>query len=209
MSTYTFDPISDPSANEGTYVYGINGTNEIVGMYVLNHADYGFLENNGVYTTLADPLANDNSTSANGINASGQISGTYLGSDGHYNGYHGFLYSNGTWTTLNDPSAANQTDAQGTNNSGDVVGNYYNAFYHGFLYNAGSWTTLDDPIAVTEGGNTYAYGINNAAKVVAIIPTPATIHTVLLRVAEFGRRLTTPRRARMAQHLRSASIMKT
>ena len=72
MSTYTFDPISDPSANEGTYAYGINATNEIVGMYVLNHADYGFLENNGVYTTLADPQANDGVTSANGINDLGR-----------------------------------------------------------------------------------------------------------------------------------------
>ena len=52
MPTYTYDPVSDPLAdNGGTYAYGINGSNQVVGGYFLNHVEYGFLDANGVFTT--------------------------------------------------------------------------------------------------------------------------------------------------------------
>ena len=122
MPTYTYDPVSDPLAdNGGTYAYGINGSNQVVGGYFLNHVEYGFLDANGVFTTLTDPKANGGVTSASGINSSGQVVGTFVGADGYF-GYHGFLYSGGIWTTLNDPSAANQTDAHGINDLAQIVG---------------------------------------------------------------------------------------
>ena len=83
------------------------------------------------YTTLDDPLAlATGSTSAQGINASGQIVGFYQNAGG----FHGFLYSGGTYTTLDDPSATNGTLAQGINDAGQIVGHYQGASGpHGFL----------------------------------------------------------------------------
>src|SRR2546428_14136665 len=77
------------------------------------------------YTTLDDPLAlATGSTSAQGINASGQIVGFYQNAGG----FHGFLYSGGTYTTLDDPSATNGTLAQGI-----IVARYHGASGpHGF-----------------------------------------------------------------------------
>jgi probable HAF family extracellular repeat protein len=54
------------------------------------------------YTTLDDPLAT-NGTFAWGINASGQIVGSY-GDASIF--YHGFLYSGGSYTTLDGPCPA-------------------------------------------------------------------------------------------------------
>src|SRR5262249_46341405 len=163
MPTYTYDPVSDPSADSGgTYAYGINGSNQVVGGDFLNHVEYGFLDTNGVFSTLTDPKATGGVTAASGINNSGQVVGTFVGADG----YHGFLYSGCSYTTLNDPSAANPSDCLGINDSIEVVGDYYSGCYHGFLFSGGNWMTRDDPVALSVGGQTYAYGINNSSVVV-------------------------------------------
>src|SRR6516164_5232068 len=81
------------------------------------------------YTTLDDPSAINN-TQAFGINASGQIVGSYSNASG----IHGFLYSNGTYTALDDPLATGGTLALGINDLGQIVGEYVNATgTHGFL----------------------------------------------------------------------------
>ena len=85
---------------------------------------------------------------------------------------HGFVYSGGSYTTLDDPAAGTGTFAQGTlaqgiNNAGTVVGNYFDAagVSHGFLYSGGSYTTLhDDPAAA--GNVTFVQGINASGTVV-------------------------------------------
>src|SRR6266566_1870271 len=114
------------------------------------------------YTTIDDPSGS--STFAYGINASGQIVGSYLPG-------HGFLYSAGTYTTLDDPNGV--TVAYGINDAGQIVGNYTilgldNAIAtHGYLYSGGIYTTLDDPSA--PGGittTTSADGINNGGQIV-------------------------------------------
>ena len=38
MPTFAYQPVTDPSANGGTYAYGINDSGQIVGGYFLNHA---------------------------------------------------------------------------------------------------------------------------------------------------------------------------
>jgi probable HAF family extracellular repeat protein len=94
---------------------------------------------NGVYTTLTDPLATSG-TYAFHINNKDQIVGFY--SDG--SGDHGFVYSNGAYTTLNDPLGVS-TMAFGINDRGQIVGEYVDASnnYHGFLYSNGAYTTLN------------------------------------------------------------------
>ena len=102
-----------------------------------------------------------NGTFADGINASGQIVGSYIDSSENANG---FLYSNGTWTTLDDPSAIDGTFANGINASGQIVGSYTDGSgnENGFLYSNGTWTTLDDPLGI----DTTASAINNAGQIV-------------------------------------------
>ena len=113
------------------------------------------------YSAIADPSA-VNGTFADGINASGQIVGSYMDGSGNEDG---FLYSNGTWTTLDDPLGVNGTFADGINASGEMVGTYEDSsnVYHGFLYNNGTWTTLNDP---SGADGTFAYGINASGQIV-------------------------------------------
>lgn len=61
-------------------------------------------------------------TSPQGINASGDVSGTYLDVTGRS---HGFILHNGAITTIDFPGADN-TDAHGIGPSGDIVGTHWN-----------------------------------------------------------------------------------
>ena len=67
------------------------------------------------YTTIDDPSATSQGTTAFGINDAGQIVGS--------SGDHGFLLSGGTYTALNDPLGFDTT-AFGINASGQIVGSY-------------------------------------------------------------------------------------
>ncbi len=103
-------------------------------------------------------------TVAHGINAAGQVVGTY--SDSAY-GAHGFLWGGagaGAVTRLDAPGAVGATVARGITDAGQVVGFYKDAarHAHGFLYRAGVFTPLDAPGAV----DTYAEGIDAAGEVV-------------------------------------------
>jgi len=71
-------------------------------------------------------------TGASGINAAGQIVGSYMDASG----FHAFLYSGGSYTTFDDPLATgHHTEATGINDAGQIVGNYFTAdgAAHGFL----------------------------------------------------------------------------
>src|SRR3954462_7359319 len=98
------------------------------------------------YTALNDPLAANSrfdsaGTTANGINASGQIVGSYQDASGTT---HGFLYSGGAYATLDAPSAT-ATVPRAINGWGQIVGTYTDASgTHNFLFSGGSFTTLAD-----------------------------------------------------------------
>jgi probable HAF family extracellular repeat protein len=106
------------------------------------------------FTTIDVP--GSTTTSASGINASGEIVGTYTDSSGNQ---HGFEYTNGTYTTINGPGS--YTQVNGINNSGQIVGN---SGLTGFIDTNGTFTTISgpQPFAI----ETYAYGINNLGQVV-------------------------------------------
>jgi hypothetical protein len=101
--------------------------------------------------------------------------------------YLGFMLNGPTLTTYayynppaiavpNDPLAAlDSTFAMGINNSGEIVGYYfdktkpaYDAAAHGFIYQNGTFTTVDGPGAV----NTYLSAINNNGEIVGYYSTP-------------------------------------
>ena len=82
LSGGVFTFLNDPSASgvNGTIAFGINASGQIVGGYQAGPLSaHGFLynPNNGLYTTIDDPLG-VGLTTAFGINASGQIVGVYL-----------------------------------------------------------------------------------------------------------------------------------
>ena len=172
---YTFatlpqPPSTGPVSLQGAF--GINASGDIVGEYWdANFVDHGYLYSHGQYTTLDDPQAGAGpfqGTSAMGINARGDIVGTYFDANSVE---HGFVLSGGHYTTLDDPNAAPATFG-GTfvfhnNDRGDIVGAYIDAkgTEHGFLFSNGRYTTLDATLA-GPGGNTAAYGINNAGQIV-------------------------------------------
>src|SRR5215471_7390242 len=71
-----------------------------------------------------------------------------------------------SFTTFNAPGATGfGTNAFGINNSGQIVGLFYdagNTATHGFLDTGGSFTTINVPGATS----TYAYGINDSGQIV-------------------------------------------
>src|SRR5262249_20172461 len=65
----------------------INDFGQIVGSYAdANGATHGFIDNNGIFVTIDDPLG-VNGTVLTGINNTDQIVGYYVGADGHDHGF--------------------------------------------------------------------------------------------------------------------------
>ena len=98
-----------------------------------------------------------------GINASGQIVGSWETNDGNQNP-HAFLYSNGTMTDLGTlPGYMQGSQAFGINDAGQVVGVAYPAAWEptAFLYSNGTMTSLG---TLPGGSYSEAYAINAAAK---------------------------------------------
>src|SRR5437899_671471 len=70
------------------------------------------------------------------------------------------------FTTVEDPLATQDTQGQGINNAGQIVGDYADASgVHGFLFTGSSFVTLDDPLARR---GTQAFGINDAGQIVGL-----------------------------------------
>jgi len=95
-----------------------------------------------------------------GINRSGQMSGTFFGSDGVA---RAFIYTDGKFSPINFPKA-DRTFGFGINDAGSIVGYYIDTENrtHGFLYDGKDFTTIDYPKAKT----TRANGINNSGEIV-------------------------------------------
>jgi len=148
-ANYTFTPLDDPNATNGTQAYGIYGGN-IVGFYTDPEGSHGFLYDGTTWTPLDSPDTPYTVTLAYGIYG-GNIVGSYTDPEGS----HGFLYDGTTWTPLDFPFEAH-TQAYGIY-GGNIVGHYRNGgmVNGGFLYDGTTWTPLNAPSATA----TYANGI--------------------------------------------------
>jgi hypothetical protein len=72
MPINIFNTFDDPSAFTGTtQAFGVNGTDQIVGVYQSGSGFHGFLESGGVFTTIDDADPRANGTFAHSINGSG------------------------------------------------------------------------------------------------------------------------------------------
>jgi probable HAF family extracellular repeat protein len=159
-----------PLKGAATTAYGINDKGTIVGGYCQNAvvcpqgafspASHGFMEVNGVFTTLDYPAAQD--TSAIAVNNSGTVVGYYIINN---TGPHAFLYQNGTFTNIDWPGS--NYSAATTINNGGVVAGYFSSTttgLHGFTYYKGTFTQIDRPKAT----GTAVTGINDHNDLVGV-----------------------------------------
>jgi probable HAF family extracellular repeat protein len=147
---------------DNTRPVAINDSGQIAGSFT-DSSTHGFLKDQKTFTVIDFPGAAV--TNVNGINARGQIVGSYREeTDGPV---HGFLLDRGTFTSIDVPDAVNTT-ALGINNRGQVVGSALgSAGTHGFLLSNGTLTVFDVPSGENEFvTQTHAAGINARGDIV-------------------------------------------
>jgi uncharacterized membrane protein len=118
-----------------------------------------------VFTTIDVPGAT--STTATGVNASGEIVGYYSDASGT----HGFSDVNGSFATLNSPASSSLTQAWSVNNAGQIV---VNSEFSGFVYSNGSYTAVTAPNPPYI--DTIPYGMNNSGQVVGNVSEVINLH---------------------------------
>jgi len=150
---HVFTLIDVPGAVGDTAPGGLNNFGQIVGSYGISASGgykHGFLDTNGVFTTIDDPNTGPAGfTNAFGINDWGQVVGTYCDSAG---ACHGFLDTNGHFATIDAPGSVGGTLVTGINDedqllefSSDAAGNSH-AFLatpHFGLFSSTAATSLD------------------------------------------------------------------
>ena len=149
-------------ATQGTYAFGINEKQDIVGNYVDNSGKHGFIYSQGRYTTLDHPTGYE--TNVTGINNSGLTVGNYRSGTGIY----GFQYAQNTQTfsLINNPAAAvGNSTVSNINDSAEVVGFTYKSAAKAFSYAKGVYSDFSHPYATA---GTFAYGINNQQQIVGV-----------------------------------------
>ena len=153
-----------------TSVYGNNSTGKAVGNYVTaGEETHGFIYSDGQFIDVFIPDADKNNRGIlNDINDAGVSVGTfnYPKKVDHDMIVHSFVRSaDGVITILPDAVPGSPlTEATGINNSGTIVGFYYDASSnrHGFIFKNGVHTTYDKPGAA----RTLLTGINDQGKIV-------------------------------------------
>lgn len=160
------EPPSDASPNTDVYVFGINDSGEILGLY-----DKGYFLGN---EPLDESPAGAERTYYTGLNNSGELSGDYTDAGGYS---RGFVYDRGnnSYTLVEHPAAESAgcnndfqcgTFLEGLNDNGQAAGYYINAdgVSHGFVYDknaAPPFNTIEHP--ASQPGyqiNMYIAGIN-------------------------------------------------
>jgi probable HAF family extracellular repeat protein len=173
----------------GSGAYGINDSGQIVGGANTSYS-FPFWGHAFLYSGTMQDLGTFGAqySAASGINASGQVVGSYgdfIYSTGSANvsvaGPHAFLYSDGTMQDLGTLPGAAFSTASGINNSGQVAGysDYENTspnHYRAFLYDDGSMVSL----GTLGGQNSWASGLNDDSEVVGCANTGnGNIHAFL------------------------------
>lgn len=133
---------------------GISNSGQLVGYSYVGPTRQPFTYSAGLFTPLNLPEGYIPSR----INADDQIVGFYN------NFRDGFLYSEGVLSTIDYPGASS-TEAEGINDSGQIVGTYSELHSGGgFLYSGGEFSSIQYPGAIS----TEALDINNSGEIVGI-----------------------------------------
>lgn len=165
-----------PPGSSASVAFGINDLGVIVGQYTAGATSPGFVDINGMITTI-NPTAKAMVTNAQGINTAGLVIGFYS-EDGMHQ--HGFSYDTQTQkiALLPDPSTDRTkadglflTQFLGINDNGEAVGYYQtnNGSQFGFLYDlkAQQYVFLDAPKAAPVNGVqiTQITGVSNFGQI--------------------------------------------
>ncbi len=160
-----------------TTAYGINDTGQVVGEFASpSGGTHAYLYSNGELTDLGRGWALD-------INNAGEI----VGAGASVGALHAFLYCSGNTVDLGVLAAGGTSEADGINNSGQVVGytDISSGAEHAFLYSgsgpmqdlnnlispSSSWT-LTSAQAINAKGQIVGYGTNPAGQTHAFLATP-------------------------------------
>src|SRR5262249_12621764 len=122
---------------DATNATAINDAGDIVGTYLLDGSQHGFLYSGNVFSTIDYPGSGLNQVF--GINNLGQLVGETA--DGS------FLFSGGTYSAISVPNGVG-TAARGINDAGQIVGSYGLTDagpVRGFLLSDGVFTTIQYP----------------------------------------------------------------
>lgn len=145
---YTFSTVDVP-AELGAFAsaYGINNAGVVVGNFVTVDGNLdGFLVQKGDFTDVAVPgVTSDSRGALNDVNDRGQAVGGFTDDSGDS---HSFVMDrHGEFAVLPDVPGAVLAEATGINNSGDIIGFYFDAGFapHGFIVRDGVYTTYDYP----------------------------------------------------------------
>jgi uncharacterized membrane protein len=182
QTQYRFSPIDVPGATRtsanGNSPYAIAG--DFDDAFGKTH---GFVvnKNNGVlttFTTIDVPRAK--STSLNGINAPGQLVGTYTDTDAAGTDHdHAFFKNNGSPPIPLDPPGTVRSQGGFINSQGQAVGEYRTDKARGFIWRNGTFTTLN--LNFPNDLRTVPFGINDRGAVVGTYLTADNINHGFLR----------------------------
>jgi uncharacterized membrane protein len=127
----TYTEITIPDASKGSFAWGNNDFNQIVGSYRTDTQQFGYFYDKGNFTKLEFP--NSSLTAAYGINDSGKIVGSFFRPETGRDLYS-FIWDKGVFKELKYPGATG-TFASAIDNSGRIVGYYFDqkGDKHGFV----------------------------------------------------------------------------
>ncbi|HZZ68965.1 MAG TPA: PEPxxWA-CTERM sorting domain-containing protein [Phenylobacterium sp.] len=168
-AAFTGSPAIAGAVIHETDATSINDAGVIAGSFFDNAGAHGFVDNNGVFTTVNVPGAKQ--TQISGINNAGVLSGYYVDASG---GDHGFIDVGGTITTLDAPGFVGATTAYGLNNSNQVlvfagIGTTSAAY----VYSNGAYT----PFGALGEADTLGQGINDAGVIAGFVNDPGFTNT--------------------------------
>ena len=134
-----------------TWAFGINEHGIIVGRYLVDDEQHGFVYDQGAFTTVDYPGAPVNSW-AFSINNRGDILGLWCEDDAsptcQFNNatedYHGYLLDKNGFSVIDFPGAAD-TYSLDINDRGAIVGQYYDAGGTGFAFELDKGRLLPHP----------------------------------------------------------------
>ncbi len=162
----TFTGENFPGSQQ-TQVTAINDWGNTVGFYANSAgANYGFLDEDGVMTTVSDP-ATSSSPPVNqllGINNNGEAVGFYNDAKGNAHAYQ-WDRKTGAFTAI-DPFGSTSASATAINDHGAVAGFYAEANGNtaGFIKQGGTWSSIEYP----GSKNTQIFGLSDQGTAVGM-----------------------------------------
>jgi hypothetical protein len=153
--------------SQQTQVTAINDWGNTVGFYANSKgANYGFLDEDGVLTSVSDP-STTSSPPVNqllGLNNNGKAVGFYNDAKGNAHAYE-WDRKTGQFTSI-DPFGSNNAAATAINDHGTVAGFYAEANGNtaGFIMEGSTWTTVQFPGST----DTQIFGLNDQGTVVGM-----------------------------------------